>query len=138
MSGEELTGYNFGDCEIREIVFDHPNALIIVRDPFVERDVHVKLFEVRNMIFSSDHLQNVVGGIYVFNLEEYEQEKKRFAFLRECEGFFADTMLDFPETVLLYAYGIAGGDLLCQVVRIEHSVIGLDDAPTRLQTQSCT
>lgn len=118
-------GYNFGDCEIREILFDHPDVLIIIYDPYAERDVHLKAFEVKEFLCSTNHAQNVIDAIYEFDVSDFPHQSRQYPFVNSSQTIFSKSLRAHPNTKILHAHGIAGGDLLCQATRIEMALTKL-------------
>src|SRR5579872_4511713 len=73
---------NLGDCEIREILFDHPNVSVVLFDPYYRREAHIKFFDVRYCLLASNHMQNVIGGLHIFPCSKLTARMKKYPFLR--------------------------------------------------------
>jgi hypothetical protein len=63
----ELTERNVGDCEIREISFTHPDVSLRIFDPFNSSFLTLLFRSVGVMLFETNHVQNVIGSIFLFD-----------------------------------------------------------------------
>jgi hypothetical protein len=61
---------NLSDCEIRTIEFQHPNLSLSLMDVVKEKIVTLKAEDVTFVSISSDHMQNVIGSLYIIDFRK--------------------------------------------------------------------
>jgi hypothetical protein len=65
-----ISSPNFGDGELREITFSHPNITLKIYAPVEGITFAVELERVSSLSFSTNHPQNVMEGIRVYPSRE--------------------------------------------------------------------
>ena len=75
---------DFGDCEITAVGFEHPNVIVKIYDRN-EADFYATIFSgVEYVLLESNHVQNVVSFLHVFESARDGLENEEFAdWLRE-------------------------------------------------------
>lgn len=102
----------FPDCEIRTFAFDYPSLILKLFDP-TEMTYHSLAFrDVVFCIFESDHLQNVVSALEVFdNLPDALQDHAFSNYVRQRE-ILEDLQKNIGNHRICYIRPITGGDLV--------------------------
>lgn len=66
------------DCEIGAVSFSFPDLSIVFADVNRERYIYLDALNCCKVIFESDHVQNVVDGIFFFNSFDVFSKKNPF------------------------------------------------------------
>lgn len=114
-SDQKIEG--FEDCEIRTISFDMPNVTINLFDPEEVNYHRLDFKNVEFLIFETNHVQNVVSKIFLFNgldealryppLASFLQQRKLVDVIEEQIGNYK----------ICYIEPVAGGD--CVMIYLE-------------------
>jgi hypothetical protein len=115
---------NASDCEIRGIVFDHPNVRIFFFDPYWKQSFYLSMTDVNQFVFSTNHVQNVVSKIHLFDTIEIAMAHVEFK--RAYDQILSNTEHAIIEAdkALLFVEPITGGDVIAQFRTLELFIEG--------------
>jgi hypothetical protein len=97
-----------GDCEIRSISFERESTDLKMFDPFYESLFTISFRGVGNLVFSTNHYQNVIGGIVFFKTyQEALNHERAGALLKTIEPF---CLIEPDRKHFAWIEPIAGGE----------------------------
>jgi hypothetical protein len=104
-----ISAPNFGDGEIREIDFSHPDIRLRIFLPVQKRMVSILMIKATFFSLVTDHPQNVIESIAVY--QDRETARAHDALLLRC---LPDESLRSSSGKLLVVRPIAGANLICE------------------------
>jgi hypothetical protein len=116
-----------GDFEIRQIIFEHPHVKMVLLDPSGDSgdsSVELLLVNVGFFKFTSDLIQNVIGGVYLYEFNGETKTAILSLFQHRASAEIAEISID--TCLLVFFEPVAGGELyvLCDAVEM-NGVIAL-------------
>jgi hypothetical protein len=102
----------FPDCEIRTLAFDYPSLVLKLFDP-TEMTYHTLAFrDVVFCVFESDHLQNVVSALQVFDSLTEALRDHAFSNYLQMRNIDENLRKNIGNNRICYIRPITGGDLI--------------------------
>lgn len=112
----ELLGINFGDCEIRSISFMDRSAYLRFFDPVKTTYFTVVFRSFSNLLFETNHFQNVIDSVQVFDtIEDLKNDRTASAFLSKVD----QATLETKGLKFAYIKPIAGGETFISFTGLE-------------------
>ncbi|NTI46634.1 hypothetical protein [Rhizobium rhizogenes] len=103
---------SFADCEIRTIGFDHPNLLLKLFDS-TEVDFYALSFaDVSFCLFESDHLQNVISELSIFDSLDKARNDPAFEEFISAKNIAGELVRIIGNYQVCYIRPITGGDMV--------------------------
>jgi len=111
---------NLGDCEIRSISFDMPNIHMKLFSPVNPASYFITFQDVVYFVFETDHIQNVIEGIFSFNNIHDALECAEFKDFVKRRNLLDDLMKQFNNYRIFYILPLTGVDciILCETIKI--------------------
>ncbi len=110
---------NYGDREIHSISFMNGSAYFKIFDPFETTFFTLIFHSVGNLLFETNHTQNVIKSIRIFsNLDEAKNDPIASSFVKRIDQ---STMITGEELQFAYISPITGGETIISFKRLEMS-----------------
>lgn len=110
--GPRIIPGDFGDCELTAVAFDHPDIVVKLFDPSNGAVYSATFSAVSYVLMETNHMQNVVSYIHVFDNVGDALRAPDFAAWLEQRDLLSTIGQIAGNHRLCYVQPIAGADML--------------------------